>query len=463
MVKHIFKIALAGVILLSSCNNEPFEIGNHLVDPRITPGMIDTVSVRVSNLVLFDSVVSVGRGIGFWGVYDDHLIGSVRAKTFLEFGRTTDRETDLNSVFDSITLVLRPNGVFYGDTTGFDKSTDMNAAIKVFMIDQQIERGEDGSLYSTSSVPLRNQALVDTVFMMPVLDLQNNEIEIKLPGSFGRALFQGILRDDEEYRQPDFHKTFPGLAVVAGDRSNCVYGILLNDTSCMIRIYYHISTTSREEKKMTFTVNQFNSFYNKENDLAKLPPDMDSRSAPIPSSQTGNRGIITSGSTPIFTRLEFPHLNELLWLGQVVSIKRATLYVRPVQHTFDTIPLPASLNVYYFDPTSNLPMGSAIRPPSVGGGVSSGPQHGSLPANYRNIQSPDLVQYTFDITDFIAGQLGRVGHEKWALSLLIADNERDNTIQRFVFGDQNFWWHDDERQSMDNRIKLEVTYEVYNE
>jgi hypothetical protein len=125
------------------------------------------------------------------------------------------------------------------------------------------------------------------------------------------------------------------------------------------------------------------------------------------------------------------------------------------------VPLPPKLNLYYFNPQENVPMGSAIRPPSAGN-TNTGAMDGSLPQNYQNMQSPNFPQYTFDVTDFISDQYGKRGSNKWALSLLIPDDARENTLQRLVFGDQNFYYRS-EVQSRDNRIKLEIIYIVYND
>jgi hypothetical protein len=197
------------------------------------------------------------------------------------------------------------------------------------------------------------------------------------------------------------------------------------------------------------------------NDKANLPP-YNSKSDPVPSTHADmkNRGVIMSG-TPMYTRIEFPHLNNLLWLGQIVTINKAILYVRPIQRTFDTIPLPPKLNIYYFDPTSNLQLSGAIKPPSSGNQNASA-MDGNLPKNYELLQSPDFPQYSFDVTDFIASQIGKTGYNKWAISILIPYDSRETTLQRLVFGDQNYWYKS-ENQSKDNQIKLEVIYVVYND
>ena len=456
MIRHVCKIACTGMIFLGflfgSCKDEDFTIGKYLPVSHISTGMIDTLTIRVSNLVVCDSVVTSGKMIGFTGAYEDPQIGVVQAKTYIEFGRTSDNETDRYAKFDSVTLVLRPNGNYYGDTTKY-------AAFEIFSLVKPIQTRDDGYLYSTSTVPVGKQ-YADTAFKAKVKDIKNNEIEIKLSDSFGEKLFQGILKDDDDYKAANFLKTFPGLSVTAGSGSACVHGLNLADSACMIRIYYHISTSYKEKKTMTFKANPNNSFYNLNYDKLKLP-FFNAKSDPVPSAQTDNKGIIMSGSTPMYSRLEFPHLNEMLWLGQIVKIQKAILYVRPIRHSFDTVPLPPKLNLYYFDPTSNTPLSDAIKPPSMGY-QNTGPQLGNLPADYQHIQRPDFPQYTFDVTEFIASQLGKTGYNKWALSLIIPGDSRETTLQRLVFGDQKYWYKS-ERLSMENQIKLEVIYVVYND
>jgi len=444
-------------LLFASCSDNNFNVGGDLIDPRTTTGILDTVTIRVSNLLASDSVVTSGRGNGFSGKYHDPQIGIIQTQTYIEFSRTSDNEPNRYARFDSATLVLRPNGNYFGDTL-------KSASFKISRILKPIEKFTDGNLYSNSTADTDQDDyppfMPDKELRVKVKDIKNNEFEIKLDDDFGEKLFQGILRNEDDYKSDKFLKTFPGLSVGAGEGSGCIHGLNLQDTACMIRIYYHISTTSREAKTMTFKANSFNSFYNLDNNKANMKVHYDSKSGPVPSSLTDSMGYIMSG-TPMYARLEFPHLNELKWLGQIVVIKKATLYVRPIQRSFDTVPLPPRLNIYYFDPTSNTPLSSAIRPPSMGNS-SSGAQDGSLPANYHTMLSPAYPQYTFDVTDFIASQLGKTGYDKWALSLLIPDDSRDNTIQRLVFGNQNYWYKN-EAQSRNNRIKLEITYVVYNE
>jgi len=451
LMNCIWKIACTGMILFGllfgSCKDKNFDLGDHFFPQLTVSGRIDTITIKVSNLVATDSVVTSGLGTGFTGSFYDSQIGTIRTRTYIEFARTGDNESDRYARFDSVTLVLRPTGDYYGDTV-------RRAAFKVTRLVKPIEKRDNNNLYSTSTMPLGAQ-LADTAQKIKVKNIRENEFEVRLPNSFGRWLFQGILKDGDDFKSDKFLKTFPGLAVDAGTGSNCIHGLNLQDSACMIRIYYHTNSTDKEDKTMTFKANLNNCFYQLNNDKANLPP-FNSKSGPIPSRQTGNKGIIMSG-TPIYTRLEFPHLNELSWLGQIVEIKKATLYVRPIYRTFDTVPLPPKLNVYYFDPISDTQLSAAIKPPSSSGNQNTGPQEGNLPKDYQLLQSPLFPQYTFDVTDFISSQLGKTGYNKWALCLVIPADERETTLQRLVFGNQNYWYKS-EYLSRNNQIQLEVFY-----
>ena len=454
MSKYSWRFACKGLLLLGlifgACNSGDFYFP-HLVDSRTTEGVIDTVTIRVSNIAEADSVRTSGLGVGFSGMYHDPHIGLVETQTFIEFFRSDNSESDRFARFDSATLVLRPNGNYFGDTLKY-------AAFKVSRLLYPIEKRDDGYLYSTSTMPVGDQ-LADKAVKAKVKDWQNNEIEITLPQSFGEWLFQGVLRNEESFNGDNYLKTFPGLSVSAGTGSACIHGfnLLQDSAACMIRIYYHVNTTKREDKKMEFKANQYNSFYHLSNDKSNIEVEYDAKSDPVPSHLTGDMGIIMTG-TPMYSRLEFPYLNELTWLGRVVKIRKATLYVRPVRNSYNTIPLPPRLNLYYVDPASNTLMGSVTMP----GGSTATLQDGSLPANYQYMQIPEFPQYTFDVTAFIANQLGKTGYNKWALSLIIPVDLSTRSIHRLVFGNQNYWYKS-ENQSKDCQIKLEVNYMVYND
>ncbi len=446
MIKYIWKGACAGLfflgLLFTSCHNE-LNMGEYLMDPSMSVVMTDTVSIKVSNLSGADSVITSGQQIGFIGTYDDPQIGKAEAQTYIEFSRTGDSESSKLADFDSAVLVLKSNGSYYGDTT-------LLHTFKVNKLVNPIELRDDGYLYSTSTVPVVEPFLIDKKVEAKVGTKPS--IEVRLPDEFGMWLFDGICQNEVEFDKDNYLNTFPGLSVSSGSGSNCVFGYMLQDTTCMIRIYYHINTSFKEEKTMTFKANPMKSFYNMTDNKAYLPP-YTTKSDPVPSEETGNKGILMSGF-PMYARLDFPYLNNFLGLGEIVKIQNATLIVYPVYHSYDTVPLPPTLNLYEHDPTSDTPTGAVqdVNGKSLDGNLSY----------YINTQYP---HYEFDVTNFIYAQLGQVGYNKKALSITIPrdspDNSISNTMQRLVFGNQEYWY-ESEGQSKKNRIQLKVTYVTYN-
>lgn len=444
MIKYMFKVCtafLSIVCLMDSCHNDDFGIGGYLMDPRMQVFMVDTPTVKIYNIAM-DSVITSNKGVAFAGRYNDLQIGNFTARTFVEFQKTQDTETDQGAMFDSVTLVLKPTGNYYGDTL---KPVSFN----VNELTMPIEMREDGYMYSTSTMPegSTGELLADSVFNINVG--AKEPIEIKLPDRLGMMLFDGILNqepymDDNE----NFVEAFPGISITAGNEGNCVYGFGVNDTSCMIRIYYHVSSTFRTDKQMTFKPNaskQFNSLQNVK--LSGLPSA--SENDPTPSVETYRKGFVMSG-TPLSVRIEFPYLNNFLNLSEALKIKQAILIVRPVYDTYDTVPLPAELNLYEHVPISN---GLATNQPLTSkSGNTEQTLTGNLSMHYPN--------YEFDITDFITGQLGKAGYDKRDLRLVLPESLGNTSLQRLVFGDQQFWYKS-EGQSRDNQIQLKVTYVTY--
>ena len=447
---RIFAGLLLSGLLFVSCNDEGFDIGKNLVDTRMRIFMTDTLTVKLSNLAI-DSVLTSNNGhnknIAFAGHYNDPEIGKLYAQSYIEFSRTVNSESNRYAYLDSVTLVFHPNGNYYGDTV-------KSASFKISLLEKEIEMGDNGYRYSTSSVPV-GDLLTDATFRMRPTK-KDEEIEIRLPNDFGDMLFKGI-RDNELYLDNDhFLETFPGLSISAGPNSSCIYGFGVNDTSCLIRIYYSVSTTTKEQRQMEFKSNAYKLFYGltaeRLPDLADIPSP---KNDPKPSHETRNMGILMSG-TPIYTRIEFPYLNNFLHLAEIVSIMEATLFIRPVYRSYDTIPLPLRLNLFYHDPANNERKGTALTAGSSSGAAQT--LTGNLPANYRYHQYPC---YTFNITDYISSQYDQWGYNKRDLNIAIPDDEEATTIQRLIFGNQQYKYPGNIPE-IESQVQLKIVYITHN-
>ena len=84
-------------ILFGSCGNDNFENSPIIPQSHTTSGFIDTITIKVSNLVAFDSVVTSGREIGFSGLYYDQYIGSIKTQTYIRLGRLSAINNSINT------------------------------------------------------------------------------------------------------------------------------------------------------------------------------------------------------------------------------------------------------------------------------------------------------------------------------------------------------------------------------
>lgn len=454
-MKYQLRKILPSLLLLGcmvgSCKNEDFNIGGYLVDPHTRAVLTDTLRVKVSTLA-GDSVITSNRGVVYAGHYNDPQIGAMTAQAYIEFERTQNNETSKLATYDSAVLVLRPNGSYYGDTTKL-------TTLQIYKMAYRIEMNDDGFLYSTSAgIPTDAQPLAEKTVRMKTG--KKERFEIRLPDAFGEYLFQGIRYNEDYMNADNYLKTFPGLSVVGAPGSECVHGLNASDTTCMVRIYYHITTSYKEDKTMDFKVSNTSPKYYFRLQSVRLPDlQINSKDDPKPSSQTRNMGFVMSGA-PLSVRIEFPSLNNLVKLSEIVMIKNAELIIYPIQYSYETVPLPPKLQLFIYDPTKGITEQQMYQNTDPLTGRRDTPD-GSLSPNYRYVQHP---YYSFNITDFISGQLGREGYNKHALTVAIpVDNYGEQvSLQRFVFGDQSYWYKN-ETQSNFNRIQLKVTYVTYNE
>ncbi|MDR1673352.1 MAG: DUF4270 domain-containing protein [Bacteroidales bacterium] len=466
------------VLLFCSCDSDSSSpMGGYLVSPSTRTVMVDTLSVKLSVLA-GDSVITSGKGVMFVGEYKDAWIGTSQARSFVEFSRTTTVETDNYPRFDSVTLVLCPNGIYYGDTTLRYQS------VKISELIQPIKMDDDGRRYSTSSEPVGNLLLNGKY---KIKGPSQKEVEIRLPDNFGERLFSGIIKDEDEWKGEEYLKTFPGFAIERGVGDNsCIYGFSVTDSTCMIRIYYRVTGTVSTEygivgvaqKTMEFKANnstQFNQYdITLDNSVAgidKLP--VNSKSDAVSTGQTAHKGIILRGPLPLYTRIDFPSLNRLLDYGEIVLIERARLIIRPVRHSYDdNVPLPEELRLFEHNP-SNDSRGSynyLTMQASTGAVALTGNLNGT--GKDKNVH--ELCYYDFDITNFITSQLGATVYDQLSLSVdfpdppgnpssaYVAYSKSNTPFQRLIFGDQDFFYKSEE-QSKDNQIMLELVYSIYHE
>lgn len=426
--------------------SDDFSVGNNLVSVKGRSMLIEDCTVALETH-LSDSSVTTGLSRVFEGKYNSSDFGVITAHSYFNFNPPNYNTSEFGSnatvtvKFDSISLILKYDDFSYGDTTQMQ-------TLNIYKLKQIIELDEKSQLYSTSSVPAETDPWVSYQFNRPEEHWDNDStLELRLPDEFGLELITLMQTQSnllETYE--NFLTYFKGIKLSPGINDNAaVNSFVLNDEYPIIRLHYTtIGAVTTEENKIDMTVNTSTAFSQIETDRSNTLLHSLSNSNPLTSVETDNK-VYLQGLTGLYTKLNFPDLNEILKLGDQVIISSAILYVFPVSGTYnDFTPLPANLSLNYLNEE-----GKAIDI--------------YIDASTTSVQSGTLVEdkiynrntyYAFDVTSYLQYELGMIGMYKSSLQLFLDDTEKNNTLKSLVLGDSSF-------STEENRVKLIIYVIVY--
>lgn len=255
--------------------------------------------------------------------------------------------------------------------------------------------------------------------------------------------------DTEVETDENFRSWFKGLMLKAEDPTRSILGFEANDSLCMLKLYYSTQDYAEpEEHVLEFKVDTTYLFTRVAADLSGTPleafADKDIKEI---ESEDCDHLAFASGMLGIYTKIGFPYLNNLRSIADHCSAANAQLVIYPKAGTYcrpNYSGLPPTLNLYVSD-ENNISTGGAI--------ISSDGQSlqsGSL--TYDEMMFPENTCYTYDVTNFINGQFGKIGINKNFLQMI--DPDYGYTINELVLGD---------RFSEGYNIKLVIELATYNE
>ncbi|MDL2319502.1 DUF4270 domain-containing protein [Alistipes sp. OttesenSCG-928-B03] len=438
------KQLLAAIALLSAvfhgCDTNGMEIGDNLVSVHSRVLLIDTCMVESSS-VLLDSVPTSSGGRIFAGIHRSPHWGETAVSTYMTFNLTSDYESGYspqNIHFDSLTLYMVP------DATMFSGDTLQRATFEVYRLAEQLQLNDYGELYGHSTFECEPEPIaIRSFFPRPA---SGRELEIRLPDELGHELLDKLVNKDEDVESDgNFKKYFRGIALTPDPSCESIMSFKGSDTICMMKLYYHTITDLEEEHVLDFTLYNYNMFTHVESDRTGAPLDgISFKNNEIASTLSDNKSFV-EGLSGIYTRVSFPHLNNIRGLGDYGTVVSATLLMYPYAGSYrgqDYRPLPQSLTLYMSN-DMNETIGA------VTNSSSSEAQAGQL--TYHD-EFPEKTYYSFDITDFVKQQLGKIGANKRTLQII--DTDYGYTLGSLVVGDQT---------DTQKNIELHITYSVFNE
>ena len=382
---------LFSLFSISSCEKQDIAFGTGFIDNTITNlVLVDTATVNIASVYIDSFVTSSSKAI-FAGKFKDEKFGTTTSQSFLQLGipAATSYAIPNGSIFDSVELILKPNKIFYGDTTALYELT-------IHQLTQQITyRTNQYSFYNNNSWPYSNTILGSS--QLVISPSIRDTLSIKLAGALGLDLFNKLQNKNDEVSTVDrFLNYFKGIAIVGGTANNCILGF---KDSVIMRLHYRKPGVFAQSAIIDFSLNQSNfQFNNISTDrtgtaISTLGPN----NRVIPASATGNAGY-SQYISGVIAKLNFPYLNDLYQLPNFLKIVKAELVIKPVQNSF--------LNFYNLPPFLRL---NATNQTNLPGNDLSAQTGSGSSVQYGNLYIDNLygtnTAYTYDITSYMQSLL----------------------------------------------------------
>ncbi|WP_243860374.1 DUF4270 family protein [Flavobacterium poyangense] len=428
---------------LFSCGTDTdagaFVVGSDYVSVNNKVILIDTVTVEMST-INFDSLITSGQSRILVGNYNDPVFGKVKTDSYFQLTSKTytlpNGGSDTESskyVFDSISMILKYDNYYYGDTT----------KVQTFNIHRVLQKvkpnTDDYNFYNNSTLNYSNESL-GSVSYKPRPG-EKDSINIKMNPVFGAEIFQKIKKR-EINDETSFTEYLKGLVLVPS-ASNSSSLIGFNTTNSVVRMYYS-KYQSNDEKSfyIDFVISDVNKQFNSISldKTGTLLQNLPNSSSKLSSSLTNRQGFIQSGSG-VACRLDFPNLKQFKYISENGAIVDAELILKPVNNSYsEQYPLADSIQVYVADNLNRI-SGALLNP--VGSAV-----YGKL--NKKSDEFNENMGYSFRIASFLQKEMLKKTNSRSSLILTLPGVYK--TVNRIVLGDQ---------KHLNNKIQLKIYYISY--
>ncbi|HEY8956085.1 DUF4270 family protein [Chitinophaga sp.] len=421
--------ALLLAMAASSCQKTGFSYNNVVDNNQNTDYILsDTLTVNVKT-VQQDSVPTSGTGVLLAGKRTDPLFGTATIQSYFQIAQPATVDIPANgSAYDSMVLIMRPNGYIAGDST-------IPQEFQVYRVTSTIQTAKNfyylynSSSFATESTPIGS-------FSGVIRPLTDKTVTVHMSDQLGSLLF-GMLRD----KSPDitanntFLEFFKGLNVRGGPNSKAVTGFSATDTSLVMRLYYHVNEIITTVKYVDFKMQASNLQFNQvvaDHTGTPLAP-LTGSVTELPSASTGNR-VFTQPVTGSATRIDIPYIKNLVYMGQFFKIMKVYMTLKPVLGTYTDNRLPPRMALCEVNKLNE---------------VTDTLTYGQLTVDKLYDKN---TNYTFDITNYVIKEQTASITDTRGLLLTPSATDSRTTLDRLVIGDQ---------QNTDNKLKIQLYYLLY--
>jgi hypothetical protein len=411
------KIAINLLILFlaASCRKVDVTFGNDGSEGDPDISYFDDYAVELATYKI-DSFITSSHDVFTIGHHTDLAFGSITAGSYAEINLPAENPVrDKNVSFDSLVVILKPNGSYYGDTS-------IPFKINIHRMVQKIENEEQDNTNFYNPRKFQFDPALFGQTTVTVRPKRGTAIKVRLPDSFGQDLLMKFKNNNDSIQlQDNFLRYFKGLYLGTDTFfSKAMYFFVSDSSEMIMRLHYKLNGTITQEKYFDFAFNttkQYNQItYNHSGtNLAAFTPFKKQLKK---SSSTGNKAYLHSNMGS-YIKISFPTILNIKELHPYIRIMKAELVIKPASGT-NSYPykLPPSLTLYSTDVNNGLNE-------TVGTG-----------SPYVDTLYGEKTQYTYDVTEYITALINAGRFSTSALMLASSSGVSDSQLDRLVINDQ---------------------------
>jgi hypothetical protein len=424
-MKILFRWSVLALLLFTfSCakTNIEFSDTGREEDPDIT--FLENAAVKLETYKT-DSFVTSGSNVFIAGRHADPFIGTTMASSYFDLvipAKNTAMDEEV--IFDSMVMMVVPNGSYYGDTA-------IPVTYRIYQLTEEIENESDDPQEMFNGRTFKYDQRVLSSLTTQIRPLRGSEIRFKMPDQMGRTLLDMFRKDDDKIRtQEEFRRFFKGLLMQGTDPSNkCVYYFKTAADNAIMRIYFRIKSPFNEAREIEFGINTSKQFNNIQTNhtgtpLSAFPVNQDIL---LPSSRTDQKSYVFSPAG-IYTKISFPDIFDIKDRADFSRIVKAELEIKPLQELHSRPYQLAPKLLLYLTNSNNLPS------LALADETSREELDGDL---IQDALFSDKTAYTYDITGYINSLIleGRFSESALIISEPIANS--GSKLGRLIIPDQS--------------------------
>jgi hypothetical protein len=429
--RQFISFFLLASVCFFACKKVDIQFGQELVDNEYTQIVrVDTFSAELST-VLIDSFITSAKGVTLLGGYTDPQFGRIDTRCFFDLVPPTYIAHGYDSTrFDSLTLILRLDRSYYGDTV----TTPLHLEVRQIL--QQIVFPQENVSYFYNNQSFKVDSTdppmgTANVFVNPTF--YTDSITIRLPDTLGQKFLSKLQNPNDYDLQSNisFLDYFYGLCLSSNSSTNLILGC--KDSVIMRLSYEKTGIDSIEKYHADFTLaNKQHHFNNISVNRAGTPLSSlgTTPSLRVISSTQLNNQAFSQYASGVATKITFSSLGDLLKIPSYKKILRAQLKLVPVKGYYNTTYyLPPALTLAATD--LNNGVGSAL------GGYSSNGSFATQTGNlFLDNAYGDNTAYTYDLTAFIKQYIQNPIDNNTGLLVVPPSPASVTQFPRIVIGDR---------------------------